>query len=225
MIEKDEEAIELFKEILKFETISSKGPINNSYNLCGEWIQKQLQKLNLKVNILEESKENKPIIVAEWEGSNQLLSCIFLNSHYDVVPIIESSWNFPPFEGYLHDGKIYGRGTQDMKCVVIQYIIAIKRLKESGYIPLRTIRLSFVPDEEIGGIDGMKVLMGSKWFSEKSIAIALDEGLASEDEHYSIFYGERLPWWLNVSYYSLYVLFFKLFISIFKQTKKMIKYK
>lgn len=120
-----------------------------------------------------------------------------------------------------------------MKCVVAQYLIAMASLKRNGYSPLRTIRLSFVPDEEIGGVDGMKILISSKWFSEISIAIALDEvrntfqltsidsdtsfslwslsvvlpccvcccvqGLASEDEHYSIFYGERLPWWLKVT--------------------------
>jgi aminoacylase len=63
---------------------------------------------------------------------------------------------------------------------------------------MRTIHFSFVPDEEIGGGDGMQVLLESEWFRRQSIGLALDEGLASEDEYFSVFYGERLPWWIKV---------------------------
>jgi aminoacylase len=59
-----------------------------------------------------------------------------------------------------------------------------------------SIHTSFVPDEEIGGADGMNRLLQSDWFHEIKIGLALDEGLASEDGEYSIFYGERLPWWV-----------------------------
>lgn len=40
---------------------------------------------------------------------------ILLNSHMDVVPVFEEYWIVPPFSGEIRDGKIYGRGTQDMK--------------------------------------------------------------------------------------------------------------
>jgi aminoacylase len=171
----DEKAIKLFTEILQFQTVSATGPASGSYNSCAQWLLERCSEIGLVTKIIPESKENKPIVVAEWLGSDPALPCIFLNSHYDVVPIIEASWTMPPFEGYREDGRIYGRGAQDMKCVVVQYLIAIERLKQSGYVPLRTLRLSFVPDEEIGGMDGMKILMNSQWFSETTIAIALDE--------------------------------------------------
>ena len=48
----------------------------------------------------------------------------------------------------------------------------------------------------------MKVLLESSYFStilSHGIAIALDEGLASEDSSYAVFYGERLPWWVSVT--------------------------
>jgi aminoacylase len=68
-----------------------------------------------------------------------------------------------------------------MKCVCIQYLIALQRLRlqqgEEGadWRPLRTVRLAWVPDEEIGGADGMGVLLGSCWFKQVTIGIALDE--------------------------------------------------
>lgn len=43
------------------------------------------------------------------------------------------------------DGLIYGRGAQDMKSVAVQYIEAIRKLKESRVKLKRTIHLSFVP--------------------------------------------------------------------------------
>ncbi|TYZ56879.1 hypothetical protein PybrP1_007100, partial [[Pythium] brassicae (nom. inval.)] len=43
----------------------------------------------------------------------------------------------------LEDGRIYGRGTQDMKSVSIQYIEAVHRLKASGFVPKRNVHLLF----------------------------------------------------------------------------------
>lgn len=80
----------------------------------------------------------------------------------------------------------------------MQYIAAIQALKDLGIQPLRSIYLSFVPDEEVGGFDGMGVLLQSTWYSSIQIAVALDEGLASEEDDFCIFYGERLPWWVSV---------------------------
>ena len=124
---------------------------------------------------------------------------IIVNSHYDVVPVDEDKWNISCFDGLIQNNKIYGRGTQDVKCVFIQYLIAIMKLKQSVYQPTRSIILTFVHDEEIRGYEGMHILLQSQFFKLycSKVAIALDEGLASEDDDYSIFYGERLPWWIK----------------------------
>jgi aminoacylase len=72
-------------------------------------------------------------------------------------------------------------------------------LKSSGFEPTRTVYLSFVPDEEIGGHDGAEKLAESEIFNEEmNVGIVLDEGLASPKENYRVFYGERCPWWLVI---------------------------
>jgi hypothetical protein len=55
----------------------------------------------------------------------------------------------PPFATNAH--QIYGRGAQDMKCVCVQYIEAIRKLHsiDPSFRPMRTIYLTFVPDEEV----------------------------------------------------------------------------
>lgn len=194
-----EDAINIFQDILKFPTISNTAANDNSYNDCANYILHQLKLIGLVDSfILKESLPNYPIVIAKFPGLNENIGGILLNSHYDVVPVIESHWTMDAFKGIRIDKRIYGRGTQDMKCVVVQYIIAIKKLISMGFKPNRTIYLSFVPDEEIGGVKGMKILIESDWFHSIQVDLALDEGLASESNKMSVFYGERLPWWVRV---------------------------
>jgi len=142
--------------------------------------------------------EGHPIIYLKWEGRSPELPSIILNSHLDVVPVDADKWTVDPWGGELIDGKIYGRGTQDMKSVGSQYLEAVARLKASGYTPVRTVYLLYVPDEEVGGTRGMKALLGHAIVKSLNPALALDEGLASPTDSFSVFYGERKIWWLHV---------------------------
>lgn len=197
-LQEQEKSIHLLQELVRIPTVSASACHDGSYNRCAGWLISMLHNIGLEGFILPESLSNKPIVIGCWRGSQPELPALLLNSHYDVVPVVEEMWTVPSFSGHRIDGRIYGRGTQDMKCVCAQYLFAINKLKNSGYVPLRSIYLSFVPDEEIGGGDGMGVLVGSKWFEEIKIELALDEGLASTDNNFSIFYGERLPWWVHI---------------------------
>lgn len=88
----------------------------------------------------------KPIVVMTWEGTQPALPSILLNSHMDVVPVFEDKWTHKPFSAHIDEhNNIYARGTQDMKCVGIQYLEAIRRLKEKGVALKRTIHISFAP--------------------------------------------------------------------------------
>ncbi|XP_076180610.1 aminoacylase-1 isoform X2 [Ptiloglossa arizonensis] len=124
---------------------------------------------------------------------------ILLNSHMDVVPVFEDKWTYPPFSAHMDEhGNIYARGSQDMKCVGIQYLEAIRRLKLHEHRFKRTIHISFVPNEEIGGVLGMKDFVHTKDFQALNVGFALDEGVASPEEHFYMFYGERSIWHVAV---------------------------
>lgn len=81
-----------------------------------------------------------------------------------------------------------------MKCVGVQYLEAIRRLKEEGKQCRRTVHLVFGPDEQIGGDLGMKLFVETEEFRKLNIGFGLDEGLASEDDIYRVYYAERRPW-------------------------------
>lgn len=84
--------------------------------------------------------------VLTWQGTEPTLPSIVLNSHMDVVPVYAEHWKHPPFGAEMdNEGRIFARGTQDMKSVGMQYLGAIKALKNSGIHLKRTIHVIYVP--------------------------------------------------------------------------------
>ena len=57
---------------------------------------------------------------------------------------------------------------------------------------------SFVPDEEIGGHDGVEKWVLTDHFKRLRVGFALDEGLPHpSDQTIKLYYGERAPWWMK----------------------------
>mmetsp|Transcript_18959 Transcript_18959/g.46551 ORF Transcript_18959/g.46551 Transcript_18959/m.46551 type:complete len:444 (-) Transcript_18959:135-1466(-) len=189
------EEIERFRQFLRIPTISFDGP-KGPYKKAAQFLAALLAKF-CSVKVIECAKD-KPIVIGTVQGTNPKLKSIILNSHYDVVPCVLDKWKCNPFDAILESGFIVARGTQDMKCVCMQYIEALMRLTKLGQRFLRTIHLVFVPDEEIGGVDGMGKFVHTPEFGKLNAGVALDEGLANEGNAFTVFYGERAVWWVKI---------------------------
>ncbi|XP_038213797.1 aminoacylase-1-like [Zerene cesonia] len=189
----DQVAVENLQDYLRIRTVQP----NINYDECITYLQNQASALGLPVKVYE-VVHKKPVLVMTWEGQEPSLPSILLNSHMDVVPVFEKSWTYPPFEAKIVDGVVYGRGVQDMKSVAIQYLETIRRLKNKGITLKRTIHLSFVPDEEIGGAKGMGKFVESEHYKKLNVGFALDEGIASPTDDYIVFNAERSIWHVTV---------------------------
>ena len=74
-------------------------------------------------------------------------------AHYDVVPVDESdAWTYPPFEGRIEDGWVYGRGALDDKGPLLVVLEAVENLLAAGFTPARDVYLSFGGNEETYGV-------------------------------------------------------------------------
>jgi succinyl-diaminopimelate desuccinylase len=94
--------------------------------------------------------EGRLHLVAD-RGLSDLKAPIVLSGHFDTVPLGNKKWSIDPFGGKVRDGKIYGRGSSDMKGGVAAMILAsILAFKESP--PDGGIRLIFTAAEELGCI-------------------------------------------------------------------------
>ncbi|XP_071559150.1 aminoacylase-1-like [Temnothorax nylanderi] len=195
----DEIAIENFREYLRIRSVQP----DVNYDECVAFLTRQAASLDLPIKVYH-IHPKKPIVVLTWVGTEPAKPSILLNSHMDVAPVYEDAWTYPPFSAHMDEqGNIYARGSQDMKSVGIQYLEAIRRLKLNEQRCQRTIHVSFVPDEEIGSVLGMKEFVHTADFKALNVGFALDKGIAVPPHHgfddtFAVFYGEKSMWQVEI---------------------------
>ncbi len=152
---------------------------------------------------LETDTVNKYGLIFHWKGKDSSLPPILFLSHYDVVPVIgydpaapqatdtifrpgdppvaaaesiAQNWDYPPFSGAVVNGRIYGRGTLDMKCMLFALMEGADALIAEGFQPERDIWFAFGHDEEVGGKQG--AIKIAAYFKEKGLRFdaIYDEG-------------------------------------------------
>ena len=78
---------------------------------------------------------------------------LILNGHIDVVPIGAGElWSRPPFDPAIRDGRMYGRGTGDMKAGIAAYVTAFRALQTLGFQPAAPVYLQCDGDLAGGSI-------------------------------------------------------------------------
>ncbi|VDM61998.1 unnamed protein product [Angiostrongylus costaricensis] len=189
-------AVTKFREYLR---INTEQP-SPDYGGCRKFLIRLADEIGIQSKIVE-AVPGKPFVIMTIPGLKPALSSIVLYSHTDVVPTFKDKWMHDPYSAHKDEqGRIYARGAQDMKCVGSQYFEAVRRHFLRGKKQwLRTIHIVWGPDEEIGGVDGMKKFVQMPEFRELNLGFMLDEGLASETSTYKVYYGERNPWWVEIT--------------------------
>ena len=95
--------------------------------------------------------EGRPNIVATWKGAGGGRS-LLLNGHTDVIPVGGGEgWSDNPWSATIKNGRMYGRGTADMKSGVASHIMAVECLMAAGMKPKGDVYINVVIDEEVSG--------------------------------------------------------------------------
>lgn len=103
--------------------------------------------------------EDSPNVVAIWKGTGGGRS-IILNGHIDVVPEGDLlQWDCDPYEGKVEDGKVYGRGSTDMKGGNVSLLLAINALKSNGVKLKGDVIFQSVIEEESGGAGTLAAIL------------------------------------------------------------------
>ena len=140
--------VELAKELVRVPSVSGeeKAVMNRAREL--------LEEMGVEVEL--HGSDERPIIDAVLNpGAERLL---VFNGHLDVVPIAKpDAWTKEPWDPVLEEGRLYGRGSSDMKssCAVMIHVLEILR---DMRLPL-AVGVHLVPDEERGANFGSKVLV------------------------------------------------------------------
>jgi acetylornithine deacetylase/succinyl-diaminopimelate desuccinylase-like protein len=151
-----------------------------------------------------ESGPGRSILLARLKGSGAGGKPILLESHMDVVPTDPSRWAKDPFAAEIADGKMWGRGTIDMKGIGTSYLYAFIMLHRQKVPLSRDVLLMFVPDEEVGGELGARWMLKNH-YGELDPEYVIDEGgFGSRDMFtpgklvFGISVAERKIMWLKL---------------------------
>ena len=114
-----------------------------------KYLKPVLEEIGLETDMWEQEKD-RANIVGTLKGSGNGRSLIF-NGHIDVVPSGSPElWTAAePWSGKVADGKIWGRGSCDMKGGNAAAIIGLKALLNAGYRPKGDVILEYVVGEEL----------------------------------------------------------------------------
>jgi succinyl-diaminopimelate desuccinylase len=137
----------------------------------------------------------RPNILALRKGKSSSRT-IWIMTHMDVVPPGELSlWEGNPFQAWVKEGKIYGRGVEDNQQDMVASVFALKAFLEEGIKPRYDVGIALVADEETGSGKGIEyVLEHSKAFRKQDLIIVPDAG---NEEGTMIEVAEKSILWLK----------------------------
>ena len=117
----------------------------------------------------------RPSVIAKRRGASE--RTIWFVSHMDTVsPGDANAWTYPPFDGTVVDGKLYGRGSEDNGQAVISTLFALRAILAIENEPKYSIGAAVVADEEAGSDRGIKHLIEKGLFGKDDILYVPDSG-------------------------------------------------
>jgi len=159
----EKEAIDLTRQLIK---IPSENPPGNEREIA-EYLSQKLTELGLKV-LKYDFKPNRPNIIGYITGSKSEPTLMF-DGHIDTVPVGDMErWTVEPFSATVKNGKIFGRGSADMKSSIAAFISALKSIIDSNLLFKGKVMLGLVSDEEISGL-GTKDIISRGYIPDMAI--------------------------------------------------------
>lgn len=135
-------SVDLLRELIAFPSVTLKP----NAGLMGR-VQQLLEHAGIATMLVPDPQDASRCNLYASVGPKEMPG-VMLSGHTDVVPVEGQPWTVPPFEATERDGRIYGRGSSDMKGFVACAVMAMIRAARQ---PLkRPLQLALSFDEEIG---------------------------------------------------------------------------
>jgi len=182
---------ELVDLTIRFVQAATENPPGNE-KIAVPFLRPLLSRMGFKIKTVVSPKGRWNIVAEKrWGKGGKIL---IFNGHLDVVPAGDPSrWKYPPFEGKLSKGRIYGRGASDMKSGIVSFIHALSTIERSK-IPLLqgAVVLHLVSDEESHGHQGTA-------FLTQKVGIQGNAALVGEPTDLQPVIAQKGALWLRIS--------------------------
>jgi acetylornithine deacetylase len=136
-------SVEMLRKLIAFPTVSR----DSNLELI-QFVRETLKAHDAEVRLTHDDAKRKANLFATLGPRGQ--PGIVLSGHTDVVPVEGQAWETDPFNMVEKDGRLYGRGTSDMKGFLACVLALLPKFMERG---LKTpLHVAFTYDEEVGCI-------------------------------------------------------------------------
>jgi acetylornithine deacetylase/succinyl-diaminopimelate desuccinylase-like protein len=194
-----EEAVQLLSPYL---AINTTNPPGNEL-ATARWLKAVLAREGIEGQVLDTAElgPGRANFYARLKGNGKK-KAIALVHHMDVVPVTDSQWTVPAFQGLVKDGYVYGRGAIDMKGHGIIQLVALIAIKRAGMQLDRDLVYIANADEEVNG-DGAIIFVKQHPDLLQDVEYLLTEGADTRVEGgkvrwFGIDVGEKRPLWTRL---------------------------
>lgn len=189
--------VELTRDLVRFPTVN---PPGEAYEPCARFIGERLTGRGFTVDYLRaegapgDGEANPRVNVVARRAGARPGPCVHFNGHIDVVEA-GHGWSVDPFAGVVRDGRVFGRGTADMKGGLAAAIVAVEAILDAGIEYPGAIEISGTVDEESGGFGGLAHLARHGRFDPGRVDhVIIPEPLDVD----RVCLGHRGVWWAEV---------------------------
>lgn len=192
-----DDLVALTQDLIRIPTVN---PPGDCYRDVCEYLERRLSKSGYQVELLraegapgDSDRHPRWNVVARRVGASAG-ETVHFNSHHDVVET-GSGWTSDPFGGEVRAGKVYGRGSCDMKGGLATSIIAAEAF--AAVVPdyAGAIEISGTADEETGGYGGVAWLAEQGYFTPERVQHVIIPEPLNKDR---ICLGHRGVWWAEI---------------------------
>ncbi len=195
--DKRDELVALTQDLVRIPTVN---PPGDAYTDCAEFLGMRLKARNFEIAYHraegapgDSDQYPRTNVIGRIEGKRPG-PCVHFNGHLDVVQVGQG-WTVDPFAAEIKDGRIYGRGTCDMKGGLAAAVIAVEALLEEHPGFPGALEISGTVDEETGGFGGVAHLAKQGFFSKPRVdQVIIPEPLNVD----RVCLGHRGVWWSEV---------------------------
>jgi len=178
--------IEFLQQLVQLDTCD---PPGNESKIAA-LVHNQLLALGVE-STLDEFQPNRVNVLGRIRGAQEKPAFV-LSSHMDTVPVGTVPWKRPPFSGEVEDGKLYGRGSSDMKSALAAMVAAAGVLVKHKSALKGDVILAFTAGESSN-------LLGACRFVEQGLQKEIGAFLCGEPSDLDVVIVEKAVLWLRAT--------------------------
>jgi succinyl-diaminopimelate desuccinylase len=182
----EQEVVKICRELVRIKSVNPPG----DERAAAEYVASTLKPVGAEVELVEHSP-SRASVLARLRSSRQV-PALLISAHLDTVPVGAEKWIHEPFEADIADGKIWGRGTADMKSGLAALIVAMRTLAKAR-VPLRgDLILAATAGEEADSLGATAIAARTDLGPIQALAIP-------EPSYNDIYVAEKGAFWLELS--------------------------